>query len=165
MGVRGAICAVVLGGLVFIAPSQAVRSGCNPNLAWQDRHPSWGAGTIAYERESVGCGGAPELVVVTTTGDARPDTPIHDLGGTGVFVKEVEQALLDGAADLAVHSAKDLPAGDEHSADECPSHVHAHVGSAHDAAADAVTVSSRSGGTLTIGLRAASKLLVEVEAQ
>jgi len=50
-----------------------------------------------------------ELVVVTTTGDARPDTPIHDLGGTGMFVKEVEQALLDGRADVAVHSAKDLP--------------------------------------------------------
>jgi hydroxymethylbilane synthase len=51
-----------------------------------------------------------ELVIVTTTGDARPDTPIRTMGGTGVFVKEVEQALLDGHADLAVHSAKDLPA-------------------------------------------------------
>lgn len=50
-----------------------------------------------------------ELVVVTTTGDRRTDTPIHALGGTGVFVKEVQEAVLAGAADLAVHSAKDLP--------------------------------------------------------
>jgi hydroxymethylbilane synthase len=50
-----------------------------------------------------------EIVVVTTTGDQRTDTPIHTLGGTGVFVKEVQEAVLDGRADVAVHSAKDLP--------------------------------------------------------
>jgi hydroxymethylbilane synthase len=51
-----------------------------------------------------------ELVVVQTTGDRRTDVPIHTLGGTGIFVKEVEDAVLRGDADLAVHSAKDLPA-------------------------------------------------------
>jgi hydroxymethylbilane synthase len=51
-----------------------------------------------------------EIVVVTTTGDQRTDTPIHTLGGAGVFVKEVQDAVLDGRADVAVHSAKDLPA-------------------------------------------------------
>src|SRR5688572_29637200 len=50
-----------------------------------------------------------ELVIVETTGDKRPDTPIHAMGGTGVFVKEVQQAVMDGRADVAVHSAKDLP--------------------------------------------------------
>jgi hydroxymethylbilane synthase len=50
-----------------------------------------------------------ELVIVSTRGDERRDVEIHQLGGTGVFVKEVEQAVLDGRADLAVHSAKDLP--------------------------------------------------------
>jgi hydroxymethylbilane synthase len=50
-----------------------------------------------------------ELVIVTTKGDQRRDVEIHRLGGTGVFVKEVEQAVLDGRADIAVHSAKDLP--------------------------------------------------------
>ncbi|HZP30371.1 MAG TPA: hydroxymethylbilane synthase [Acidimicrobiia bacterium] len=50
-----------------------------------------------------------EVVVVQTTGDRRADVPIHTLGGTGVFVKEVEDAVLRGDADLAVHSAKDLP--------------------------------------------------------
>ncbi len=54
-------------------------------------------------------GGDAELVVVETTGDRRADTPIHEMGGTGVFVKEVQQAVLDGRADIAVHSAKDLP--------------------------------------------------------
>jgi hydroxymethylbilane synthase len=50
-----------------------------------------------------------ELVIVETTGDRRPDIPLHVIGGQGVFVKEVQQAVLDGRADLAVHSAKDLP--------------------------------------------------------
>ena len=50
-----------------------------------------------------------EIVVVSTTGDQRTDTPIHTLGGTGVFVKEVQEAVLGGGADIAVHSAKDLP--------------------------------------------------------
>ena len=50
-----------------------------------------------------------ELVVVQTAGDRRTDVPIWELGGQGVFVKEVQAAVLDGRADLAVHSAKDLP--------------------------------------------------------
>jgi hydroxymethylbilane synthase len=51
-----------------------------------------------------------EYVIVETTGDARPDADLHAIGGAGVFVKEVQQAVLDGRADVAVHSAKDLPA-------------------------------------------------------
>ena len=51
-----------------------------------------------------------EFVVVETTGDRRQDVPIHEMGGTGVFVKEVQAAVLEGRADIAVHSAKDLPA-------------------------------------------------------
>lgn len=55
----------------------------------------------------------PELVVdelgLTTTGDRVLDRPLAELGGKGLFVKELEQALLDGAAHFAVHSAKDLP--------------------------------------------------------
>lgn len=50
-----------------------------------------------------------EVVIITTTGDKKADAPIHTLGGTGVFVKEVQEAVLDGRADVAVHSAKDLP--------------------------------------------------------
>lgn len=51
-----------------------------------------------------------EYVEVTTTGDVRQDVELHAIGGTGVFAKEVQQAVLDGRADIAVHSAKDLPA-------------------------------------------------------
>lgn len=56
--------------------------------------------------------GDAELLLVSTEGDRRRDLPIGSLGGRGVFVKEVQQAVLDGRADLAVHSAKDLPAID-----------------------------------------------------
>jgi hydroxymethylbilane synthase len=54
-------------------------------------------------------GGDYELVIVETTGDRRTDVPIYEMGGKGVFVKEVQAAVLDGRADIAVHSAKDLP--------------------------------------------------------
>lgn len=54
-------------------------------------------------------GVATEPVVVSTTGDRQAGTPIHAMGGKGVFVKEVQAAVLDGRADIAVHSAKDLP--------------------------------------------------------
>lgn len=50
-----------------------------------------------------------ELVKITTHGDKDQATPISQFGGTGVFVKELEKALLDGVADLAVHSLKDVP--------------------------------------------------------
>ncbi|MEK7424572.1 MAG: hydroxymethylbilane synthase [Actinomycetota bacterium] len=54
-------------------------------------------------------GMAVELVFVETTGDRRLDVPLHTIGGQGVFVKEVQRAVLDGRADIAAHSAKDLP--------------------------------------------------------
>jgi hydroxymethylbilane synthase len=61
------------------------------------------------ERVAALHGGAVDLVIVSTTGDQRTDVPIRTIGGTGVFVKEVQQAVLEGRAELAVHSAKDLP--------------------------------------------------------
>lgn len=50
-----------------------------------------------------------ELVTVTTTGDRVKDKPLADIGGKGLFAKELEDALLSGSIDLAVHSMKDLP--------------------------------------------------------
>jgi len=50
-----------------------------------------------------------ELVFIETTGDVRSEVPLHVIGGQGVFVKEVQRAVIDGRADLAAHSAKDLP--------------------------------------------------------
>lgn len=55
-------------------------------------------------------GVATELVPLRTTGDRLADVSLARVGGKGLFVKELEEALLDGRADLAVHSAKDLPA-------------------------------------------------------
>ncbi|MGA9077888.1 MAG: hypothetical protein WB383_06115, partial [Acidimicrobiales bacterium] len=52
---------------------------------------------------------ATSLVVVESGGDRRPDAPIHSLGGGGVFVAEIEKAVLAGRAEVAVHSLKDLP--------------------------------------------------------
>lgn len=51
-----------------------------------------------------------EVVPVSTEGDRRTDVPLSQIGGKGVFAKEVQLAVLDGRADIAVHSAKDLPA-------------------------------------------------------
>jgi len=52
-----------------------------------------------------------ELLPLKTEGDRLASVSLAKLGGKGLFVKEIEEALLDGRADLAVHSAKDLPAG------------------------------------------------------
>jgi hydroxymethylbilane synthase len=51
-----------------------------------------------------------ELVPMTTKGDRMLDTPLARIGGKGLFVKELEQAMLSGDADIAVHSMKDVPA-------------------------------------------------------
>lgn len=58
-----------------------------------------------------------ELIRITTTGDKILDVPLAKVGGKGLFVKELEDALLDGRADLAVHSMKDVPT-------ELPSGLH-----------------------------------------
>src|SRR5204863_9805083 len=50
-----------------------------------------------------------ELIVITTRGDAEVDRPLHELEGKGFFTKEIEDELLAGRIDVAVHSLKDLP--------------------------------------------------------
>ena len=68
----------------------------------------WQANAVAAEIRRSGreC----ELVVITTTGDRLREADLSQVGGKRVFVKEIEQALAGGDVDLAVHSAKDLPA-------------------------------------------------------
>jgi hydroxymethylbilane synthase len=50
-----------------------------------------------------------ELVELRTTGDRVTDRPLHEIGGKGLFTRELELALLEGRVDLVVHSAKDVP--------------------------------------------------------
>jgi hydroxymethylbilane synthase len=65
----------------------------------------------AFMRELGGAhpGLAIEELHVTTTGDKIVDRPLSDIGGKGLFVKEIEEAILAGRADLAIHSLKDVP--------------------------------------------------------
>lgn len=69
----------------------------------------WQADHVAALLDAAHAGLTHEAVVVSTTGDRDRDRPLAEIGGKGVFVKEVQAAVLDGRADLAVHSAKDLP--------------------------------------------------------
>jgi hydroxymethylbilane synthase len=67
------------------------------------------ANTVAgllLSRAGVSC----EIIVIKTSGDRLAEAPLSDVGGKRLFVKEIEDALLDGRIDLAVHSSKDMPA-------------------------------------------------------
>jgi len=61
------------------------------------------------ERQLTAAGHECRIEIVKTTGDQITDVPLAKVGAKGLFTKEIEEALLDGRADLAVHSLKDLP--------------------------------------------------------
>jgi hydroxymethylbilane synthase len=67
----------------------------------------WQANFVKEKLEALGC--KVEIVPITTTGDKILDAPLAKIGGKGLFVKEIENALLAGEIDLAVHSLKDVP--------------------------------------------------------
>ena len=70
---------------------------------------NWQARAVGTALAAAGwSGSAIELVPVSTAGDMDLSTPISEMSGRGVFVTEVQRAVLDGRADLAVHSAKDM---------------------------------------------------------
>jgi hydroxymethylbilane synthase len=69
----------------------------------------WQAEWVRDRLSAQGGGVRAEIVVIKTRGDAEVDRPLHELEGTGFFTKEIEDALLDGRIDVAVHSLKDLP--------------------------------------------------------
>lgn len=73
----------------------------SPLALWQTRHVGsllQAAGVVEHFEE----------LALSTAGDRQPNTPIQTIGGKGVFAKEVQQAVLERRADIAVHSAKDL---------------------------------------------------------
>ena len=69
----------------------------------------WQAQTVAARIEQAG-GPACQLVIIKTSGDRLSEASLPEAGGKRLFVKEIEDALFRGQVDLAVHSAKDLPA-------------------------------------------------------
>ncbi|KAA1162705.1 hydroxymethylbilane synthase [Pseudoalteromonas fuliginea] len=69
----------------------------------------WQAEFVKAELERFHADVCVELVPMSTQGDIILDTPLAKIGGKGLFVKELEQAMLDGRADIAVHSMKDVP--------------------------------------------------------
>ena len=88
-----------------LMPAAAVRIGTRGSqlALWQAR---WVQSAIQAEHPDV----ATELVIIKTKGDKILDVPLAKVGGKGLFVKEIEEALLAGAIDMAVHSMKDMPA-------------------------------------------------------
>lgn len=69
----------------------------------------WQAHHVQARLQAVQPGLTVELAVIKTSGDVIVDVPLAKVGGKGLFVKEIEQALVEGRADLAVHSMKDVP--------------------------------------------------------
>ncbi|KAB2822854.1 MAG: hydroxymethylbilane synthase, partial [Candidatus Dadabacteria bacterium] len=69
----------------------------------------WQAEWVKSELMRMNPGLTVELNRIKTTGDKILDVPLAKVGGKGLFVKEIEEALLRGEADLAVHSMKDVP--------------------------------------------------------
>ncbi|MFP6682366.1 MAG: hydroxymethylbilane synthase, partial [Gammaproteobacteria bacterium] len=103
-----------------------------------------------------------ELIPITTTGDKITDRPLARSGGKGLFIKELEQALTDDRADLAVHSMKDVPI-------EMPEGLHIPVILKREDPRDAVITNSgggfveleRSATVGTSSLRRRSQLLAQ----
>jgi hydroxymethylbilane synthase len=69
----------------------------------------WQANWVKSELERLHAGCRVDLITIKTSGDKITDVPLATIGGKGLFVKEIEEALLAGRADLAVHSMKDVP--------------------------------------------------------
>lgn len=89
-----------------------------------------------------------EWVYVDTTGDRDATTPLHQMGGQGVFVKEVQRAVLEGRADVAAHSAKDLPSA---TPDELQIAAFTERRSANDALVGATLARLAEGATIATG--------------
>ena len=74
----------------------------SPLALWQAEH-------VSAELKKLDANLTTELVKIVTKGDKILDVPLAKVGGKGLFTKEIDEALLDGRADIAVHSMKDVP--------------------------------------------------------
>ena len=74
----------------------------------------WQANTIADQLRGLDAGCDVELVIIQTHGDQVRDQPLRRIGGDGLFTKAIQDAVLAGRADVAVHSLKDLPTTPAH---------------------------------------------------
>ncbi|WP_353846554.1 hydroxymethylbilane synthase [Methylobacter sp.] len=101
MGVQ---CAIYIQNEGFILAEKVIRIATrkSPLAVWQAEH-------VAKRLEQAFPGLKTELVKLTTRGDKFLDAPLAKVGGKGLFVKELEQGMLEGTADIAVHSMKDVP--------------------------------------------------------
>lgn len=82
--------------------SVRIATRTSPLAIWQAKH-------VAAALQAAQPGLAVELLGMRTQGDKILDSPLAKIGGKGLFVKELEQGMLEGRADLAVHSMKDVP--------------------------------------------------------
>jgi hydroxymethylbilane synthase len=89
-------------GVVLTEKIIRIATRKSPLALWQAEH-------VAERLECTFPGCRTELVKMTTQGDKILDAPLAKIGGKGLFVKELEQGMLDGLADIAVHSMKDVP--------------------------------------------------------
>jgi hydroxymethylbilane synthase len=83
-----------------MTPTLTIGSRGSQLALWQARH---------IQSRLAGLGVESRIEIIRTTGDKITDVPLAKVGGKGLFTKEIEEALLDGRIDLAVHSLKDLP--------------------------------------------------------
>ena len=112
-------------------PALKIATRKSPLALWQAEHV---ASALRARNPGLGV----ELVAMRTSGDKLLDAPLARVGGKGLFIKELERALLDGRADVAVHSMKDVPV-------ELPSGLHLPIIMARADPRDAL-VSMRIGG-------------------
>jgi hydroxymethylbilane synthase len=91
-----------LTGIILADKTIRIATRQSPLALWQAEH-------VAYRLQQAFPGLKTELVKMVTRGDKILDAPLAKVGGKGLFVKELEQGMLEGTADIAVHSMKDVP--------------------------------------------------------
>jgi hydroxymethylbilane synthase len=97
------------GSSAFSPQPSALGSGSLRIATRQSALALWQARHVEARLRSAHPGLAIELIPLSTRGDLILDRPLAEIGGKGLFLKELEVAMLDGRADIAVHSLKDVP--------------------------------------------------------